>query len=255
MASLYDYPQYYDLAFREDNILESNFLEDVWRGFSARPVRRVLEPGCGSGRLVVELASRGYDVTAFDLSQPSLQYLRRRLARRGLSATVFRGDMTDFQVERPADAAHCLINTFRHLTTDLQAYNHLTCVARALRPGGLYALGFHLLPDDVAQECIERFRGRRGKTTVAITLRVLEFDRQQRLERWRLSMLTKTPQRTIRCQSEFPMRLYTAQQWRDLYETVNQLELIEIFDFDYDVEVTRELDDDLCDAVFLFRKK
>ncbi len=68
-------------------------------------------------------------------------------------------------------------------------------------------------------------------------------------------MLAHTPKGDVRCKAEYPMRLYTAKQWQKLYESVPNLELIEIFDFDYDIEVTRELDNELADAVFVFRKK
>ncbi|HHM12008.1 MAG TPA: class I SAM-dependent methyltransferase, partial [Planctomycetaceae bacterium] len=79
LKSWYDFPQYYDLAFRDETKREADFFEAAFSKYARRPVRRVLEPACGSGRLVAEMARRGYALEAFDLSEPSLAYLRRRL--------------------------------------------------------------------------------------------------------------------------------------------------------------------------------
>ena len=87
-GSCYDHPQYWDLAFRDETQLEADFLEAAAKKYQDRPVHRIVEPGCGGGRLVVEMASRGYEVTGFDLSQPAIRYLTRRLKRRGLEATL-----------------------------------------------------------------------------------------------------------------------------------------------------------------------
>ena len=65
--------------------------------------------------------------------------------------------MSDFRLDQPLDAAYCPINTFRHLLTEQSARSHLQCVADALRPGGIYVLGLHLLPLDTTQESIERW--------------------------------------------------------------------------------------------------
>ena len=54
----YDYPQYYDMAFAEDTKIEADFFEAVAQKYAISPLRRMLEPGCGGGRLVVEMASR-----------------------------------------------------------------------------------------------------------------------------------------------------------------------------------------------------
>src|SRR5687767_11485684 len=98
LADWYDYPEYYDLAFLEETKPEADFLVAAFRKYAKRPVKRVLEPGCGGGRLVVELASRGYEMVGFDTSEAALAYLRKQLARRKLKAEVYRDDMTKFRV-------------------------------------------------------------------------------------------------------------------------------------------------------------
>ena len=253
-ASWYDYPQYFDLAFRSETRAEANFIEAACRKYCASPVRRLLEPGCGTGRLIVELARRGYELTGFDLNQASLDYLGRRLGRCKLQAEVFRGDMASFRLPRPVDAAFNTWNTFRHLTTEQAARSHLQCVARSLRSGGIYILGFHLLPLDVSEECTERWSARHGGTTVTATLRVLATNRQRRIEKLRASLRVRSGSRDLRIRSEFEFRMYTARQFTRLLATVPDFELCDVYDFWYEIDRPLQLNDEITDTVFILRK-
>jgi len=254
-ASWYDYPQHYDLAFRSETRLEADFIEAACRKYCPFPVRRLLEPACGTGRLIAELAARGYGMTGFDLSQPALDYARQRLARRGLCARVFRADMAAFRLDRPVDAAYSTLDSFRHLLGEGAARGHLECVAKSLRPGGIYILGFHLLPPDAAEECIERWTERRGRTQVTVTLRVLATDRRRRIETLRINMLVRSGKRVLRLRDEFPLRMYTAAQFRTLLRGVPGLELCGVYDFWYEIDHPLRLSDELSDTVFILRKR
>jgi SAM-dependent methyltransferase len=251
----YDYPSYYDLAFRSETRREADFIEAACRKYCPFPARRLLEPACGTGRLVVELAARGYELTGFDLARPPLSYLRRRLARRRLRATLFEGDMADFRVDRPIDAAFCPVNTFRHLLSEEAARSHLECIAAALRPGGIYVLGLHLLPPDASEDDCERWTERQGRTQVTVTLRVLETDRRRRIERLRVSLLARDNGEEIRLRDEFSFRMYTARQFRTLLSSVPALELCDVYDFWYEIDNPMELNDDRADTVFVLRRK
>src|SRR5438093_2029522 len=98
LANSYDYPHYYDIAFQGYTRQEADFIEAACRKYCPFSVRRFLEPACGSGRLLTTLARRGYQVTGFDLSQPALRYLQRRLARSGLNAETFEAEMSNFRL-------------------------------------------------------------------------------------------------------------------------------------------------------------
>jgi len=245
-------------TFRDETRLEADFVQAAARKYCDFPVRRVLEPGCGGGRLVVELAARGYDVTGFDLSGPAITYLRRRLSRRGLAANVFEGDMTRERVEPSVDLAICPMNTFRHLTSETDARHHLQSVAASLRPGGLYLLGFHLLPNDIDPESSERWTTRHGRTRVTFSLKVLDSNRRRRIEtlRFRLQVTTGHRQpRTLLLADEFPLRMYTARQFSRLLKSVPDLELLDVFDFWYEIDHPLELDDEITDTMFVLQRR
>lgn len=254
-ANWYDFPQYYDLAFRSETLPEGDFIEAACRKYCRKPVHTLLEPACGTGRLVAELSARGYGVSGFDLSQPSLDYLTRRLARRGLAGTVFRADMADFRLPGPVDAAYCTFDSFRHLLTEQSAEQHLECVAKSLCLGGIYILGFHLLPPDAAEECTERWTEKRGGTQVTVTLRVVATDRRRRIETIRISLLARSRGVTRRIRDEFPLRMYTAAQFRRLLAKVPDLELCDVYDFWYEIDHPLKLSNALSDTVFVLRKR
>jgi len=254
-ADWYDYPQYYDIAFRSETGPEADFIEAACRKYCAEPVRRLLEPACGTGRLVTELAARGYELVGLDLSEPSLRYLRRRLKRRRLEAEVFRADMADFALDQPVDGAFCTFDGFRHLLTEDAALRHLQSVARALKPGGVYLLGFHLLPPDADEECTERWTERHGRTKVTVTLRVLETDRRRRVETLRVCLLVRSGEKEIRLRHDFQFRMYTAGQFVALLDKVPELELCDVYDFWYEIDHPLVLDDEISDTVFVLRRR
>jgi SAM-dependent methyltransferase len=253
-ASWYEYPQYYDMAMRSETRLEADFIEAACRKFCPFDARRLLEPACGTGRLIAELAHRGYEMTGFDLREQPLKYLRRKLARRGLSASTFCADMSDFALDRPVDAAYNTWNSFRYLLTEEAARMHLQCVARSLRPGGIYILGFHLLPYDASEECTERWTAQHGRTKVTFTLRVIATDRRRRVEKLRISLLVRSGGRELRMRDDFQFRMYTAAQFRKLLASVPSFKLREVYDFWYDIDQPLALNDEMADTLVVLQR-
>ena len=257
MATWYDHPQYFEMVFRDETPLEVKFFKEAFDAYASRTVHRVFEPGCGGGRLVVAMSADGYDATGLDLSPAMVRYANRQLRRRGLPGRVVEGDMTDFEFDEKFDAVHCTFNTFRHLMTTRQVSDHFACVAKSLHRGGLYILGFHLIPPDAEEAEIERYRAKHGGTDVSVTLRVKDFDRRTRVENIRINVkATKRSGKIERIVSEFPLRLYNARQVRKMFRDIaDDFELVAVHDFDYDIDIENEIDDDAADSIFILRRR
>ena len=253
-ASWYDYPKYYDLAFLSETLPEVEFIEAAFRKYCNFEARRLLEPACGTGRAVVELAKRGYELVGLDLNEPSLGYLRQRLAEQDLKADIFHGDMSDFELSKPVDGAYCLINSFRHLLTEEAALAHLRSVARSLRPGGVYLLGFHLLPPDADEEDCEEWSENDGQTEVSVRYLVLETSRPRRIEKLQVTLVARSAGEEFRLVDEFECRMYMAGEFLELLEKVPEFELCDVYDFWYDLDEPLELSDENGDTVFVLRK-
>ncbi|MEE8153873.1 MAG: class I SAM-dependent methyltransferase, partial [Phycisphaerales bacterium] len=84
----YENPLYYDIIFDVDTETEASFVDAVYERHVQTRGRRMLEPACGSGRLVAAMARRGFNVTGFDLSEEMLRFARRRLREKHLKARL-----------------------------------------------------------------------------------------------------------------------------------------------------------------------
>ena len=255
VANCYDYPQYYDIAFQAYTEREADFVEAACRKYCPFDVRRLLEPACGSGRLVTELAARGYQMTGFDLSQSALSYLRRRLKRRRLRAETFQAEMSAFRLSRPIDAVYCTVNTFRHLLTEQAARDHLERIASTLRPGGIYVLGMHLLSLDVNEEDVGHWTARRGDTKVTVTLRILRTDVRRRIEDLRVWLLVLHGPKEFQLTYDFQFRTYLPGQFRQLLDSVPSLELCDVYDFWSGIEQPLALNNKIVYGMFVLRRR
>jgi SAM-dependent methyltransferase len=137
-AREYTAPRLYEIAFDLNRKAEVDFLVHCFRRFARRRVRRVLDIACGTGPHLFRLADRGYRMVGLDPSARNIDFLRQRLAGRGHAAELVVGDMTDFRLAAPIDAAICMQDSQGHLLTNEALVAHLRAVARVLRRGGLY---------------------------------------------------------------------------------------------------------------------
>lgn len=231
--NLYDYPRYYDLVFGADWKREFQFLRKVFEHVVVGKVRRVFEPACGTGRLLVRLARSGYETIGLDLNPRAVAYCNQRLARYGLPPAAVVGDMADFTLPRPVDAAFNMINSFRHLLTERQATAHLQCMAQAVRPGGVYVLGLHLTPTVGTPLDEESWQARRGRLHVRTHLKTFELDLRRRRERCRMTMDICTPRQQFQIVDELVFRTYTWPQLARLLASAPAWQLSGTYDFHY----------------------
>lgn len=138
--SLYDYPLYYDIAFRRDVEPDVNFLEACLSRWLKDHGRRVLELGCGPGYHTLAFARRGYEAMGLDKSRKMVAYARETAESTRSTATFIEGDMFNFHLDKPVDLIVSLMATATHILTVSEMEQHLITVAENLAPGGLYVL-------------------------------------------------------------------------------------------------------------------
>ncbi len=98
----------------------------------------VLELGCGTGRIYLDLLEAGIDIDGLDLSAASLAYLREQAADRDLNPTVWQGDMTDISADREYALVTCPFNAIQELTEPTDRRALLESVHDVLAPGGTF---------------------------------------------------------------------------------------------------------------------
>jgi SAM-dependent methyltransferase len=100
-----------------------------------------LELGCGTGRIYLDLLEAGLDADGIDLSLASLSVLREHATDRGVTPSVWRGDMSAFSADRAYGLVYCPFNAIQELTTIEDQQRLLSCAYNALAPGGTFVFG------------------------------------------------------------------------------------------------------------------
>ncbi|MFO7957967.1 MAG: class I SAM-dependent methyltransferase [Candidatus Brocadiia bacterium] len=119
---------------------EMEFLRWALREVCARPVRDVLDVGCGTGYHVVPLAREGYDVRGCDSSSAMLAECRRKLGEAGLHAELVRRDMRRLDVQAAFDAVLAMNSVLCYVEDAAAVSEVLERLYAALRPGGLLVI-------------------------------------------------------------------------------------------------------------------
>lgn len=252
----YETPLYYDIVFDEDTRKEAAFLQALHKRHVRRPTGRLLEPACGSGRLLAAMARRGFQVCGFDASAGMVEFATRRTQRFGARVKVQQQSMQDFRYATQFDMAFCLVSTFKYLLTEADALAHLQRVAKVLRPGGIYALGFHLTHYSRNRAERERWVQSRGTTSVTCNIQVWPPNRRTRLEQARSRLIVKQGTKPLRrYETNWHFRTYSKEQFLNLLAKVPELEHIDTHDFHYNVDHHARLGEERADVVAILRRR
>jgi len=252
----YEQAEYYDIIFDTDTVEEADFLEDVFEKHVLSKGHRILEPACGSGRLVRELADRGYSVTGFDLSDGMLRFARESAEKRGVKAKLFKAPMEDFKVTGKFDFAHNMVSTFKYLQSDADAEKHLRCVAEALRPGGVYVVGLHLDDYDNDQRGRERWTGSRNGTHVVCNIQGWPSDRRTRKAKLRSRLIVTRNGHTDYYESYWQFHCYSFRQLKQLLRCVRDVfEHVATYDFNCDIDEPIAFDGEIGDTMLVLRRR
>lgn len=226
-AGFYDDPAVYDVLHAPGTAADVAMLRRIEKRFAGRAGKRVwLEPACGSGRHLRIAAKQGVRVVGFDSSPAMIAYAKSRVEQAAPDArhTLFSADMRRFRLPRStprASFAFNLINTIRHLATDRDVLAHFACMARALRPGGVYAVGIGLAAYGVEPPTEDVWTGSRGACRVTQVVEYLPPDRHAtgrsaRAERVYSHMTITRGRETRDVDSSYTLRTYNLDQWRRL---------------------------------------
>ena len=128
-----------------------------WEELAEATEGPVLDLGCGTGRVALRLARRGYEVVGVDVDAVLVEELRARSV--GLSAEGAVGDARRFDLGRQFGLVLAPMQLVQLLADESERLACLVAIAAHLGPGGLAALA--IVEDPFADQDLTPFSGHR----------------------------------------------------------------------------------------------
>ncbi len=230
-SELYDNPLYYDIAFGyRDAAHEAAFLDLAIRKYQGREAKSVLDLACGTCAHSIELAKHGYNIAVLDKSGHMLAFARELFAAEGLAANFYEADMARFKLGMTSDSAICMGNSLAYLLDDDMILSHLSSVAAALRPGGLYIVDMdnhdywsRRMSDGVL---INKWEASRGSTSVHVELCKTMLDAEPRKSKIRLLLSVNDAGEKRMIENEDILRVLSQQELSAMVESESDFEVI-----------------------------
>lgn len=104
------------------------------------PDSKVLDAGCGLGRIAVELAALGLDVTGVDIIQSELDAARDSAEAEGVELTLINQDLRTFHAKNQFDCAVNLYTSFGYCDTVEEDMQILRNIADSVKPDGTFIM-------------------------------------------------------------------------------------------------------------------
>ena len=140
--SIYHNPQRYD----DQYWWKKNDIE-FWKNiYNQNKGKKVLELGCGTGRLAIPLIKCGADYTGIEISQEFCDYAEKKIISNGLKPNIINEDFRDFNTNDQYDIIFIGFNTFLHLLTDSDALQCLESVKKHMHSQSLFYIDI-FVPD------------------------------------------------------------------------------------------------------------
>lgn len=100
---------------------------------------KILDVPCGNGRISVELAKRGFELTGVDIAEEFIDEAKSNSMQIGVNVDWQLRDMRDLPWSGEFEGAFCFGNSFGYLEDKANA-DFLKAVSRTLKPGGRFIL-------------------------------------------------------------------------------------------------------------------
>lgn len=152
--------QYDEIYAEKSYVDECDLIDEAITRFQTKPVKSLIDVGCGTGTHAIELASRGYQVTGVDLSQAMLDHASRKVITKDLTfiPEFIRGDIRSFALNRKYDLAIMMFAVIGYLSDNEDVLSGLQNIRRHLNTGALFFCDFWYGPSVLSSRPMDRTR-------------------------------------------------------------------------------------------------
>lgn len=151
------YADYYDLLYQDKNyIAECNFLEEIFKRYSNKNVKTILDLGCGTGGHSLILAERGYKITGMDISDEMLNFAKKKADEKKMKVQFINGDIRNLKLNRKFDAVISMFAVVSYQITNNDIISAFKTASRHLKKNGLFIFDVWFGPAVLSQKPVKR---------------------------------------------------------------------------------------------------
>ena len=132
----------YDMIAEFYDLWTKDYKVDIplWLEYAEKCGSPVLELACGTGRVLLPLAQKGFEITGVDISEKMLEKTKEKIKKEKDDVqkriTLTKGSMIDFDLNKKFNLALIIFNSFQLLLTQKEHDFCLSCVHKHLNPNG-----------------------------------------------------------------------------------------------------------------------
>ncbi|MBP2239527.1 SAM-dependent methyltransferase [Cytobacillus eiseniae] len=224
-SEVYDMDKYIGLSFGDVEFYSDRL---------ATCTGSILEPGVGTGRIIIPLLERGLKVEGFDLSPEMLKICRTNCEKNGLNPNLFEGSMESVSLNTTYEAIIVPTGTFLLLYKREDSIKALKNFYHALSNGGKLLIDLFLQTDITLDKGSTRTWETKNGDMITLESKVVEVDyinqytiSHNRYEKWRNGELILTEL------ERFPLRWFGIEEFKMILEQIGFENIVISADYKY----------------------
>lgn len=201
---------------------------------------KILEPGVGTGRILIPLLEKGLNVDGFDVSREMLNICHSNCKQRGLQPNLFMDKMESFSLNTTYEAMIVPTGTFLLLHQKADSMKALQNFYDHLADGGKLMIDIFLQTDLSMDKASTRTWQPRSDEMITLESKIVEVDHinqytvsHNRYEKWQSGKLIQTEL------ERFPLRWYGVEEFKMILEQVGFEDIVISADYKYGEYPTR----------------
>lgn len=209
-SEVYDIDKYVGLSFGDVEFYSDRL---------ASCAGKILEPGVGTGRILIPLLEKGLKIDGFDVSEEMLKICRKNCEKRGLNPKLFEGKMESVSLETKYEAIIVPTGTFLLLYKREDSLNALRNFYNHLSNGGKLIIDIFLQTDLTIGNGSTRTWETENGEMITLESKIVEIDymsqytiSHNRYEKWTNGKLMQTEL------ERFPLRWYGIEEFKTILE-------------------------------------